>query len=185
MWMDQTARSWLIYSLTGSAFDLGLVNALRGAPMFLFGVVAGVLADRFSRKYTLVIAQVLNGLLNAVLATLIFTGAVQVWHIYLTSILAGVISAFQFPAGQAMVNDLVGKDRLLNAISLSAAANNVSRIVGPAICGILIKVIGIDMSYYVQGGLFLIATIFTFFIRAPQYAQSSARSANLPRDSFL
>src|SRR5512141_442536 len=73
-WMDQTARSWLIYQMTNSPFQLGLVSAVRGFPLLLFGIVAGVVADRYGRKPQLIISQVVNAILNAVLATLILTG---------------------------------------------------------------------------------------------------------------
>ncbi len=171
--MDQTARSWLVYSLTHSALHLGLVNAVRGVPLLLFGIVAGVLADRYGRKAQLVISQVANAVLNIILASLILTGRIEVWHIYATGFLAGVVQAFQQPARQVLVGDLVGKGQLLNAIALNSAAGNVSRIVGPAICGLLIEFIGVDMSYYVQAALYAVGTLWTIQIRIPQPSPES------------
>jgi MFS family permease len=189
-WMDQTARSWLVYSLTHSALQLGFVNAIRGIPLLLFGIVAGVMADRYGRKNQLIIAQVSNAVLNIILATLILTGRIEVWHIYTTGFLAGIVQAFQQPARQVMVSDLVGKKHLLNAIALNSAAGNVSRIVGPAICGILIETIGIDMSYYIQGVMYAVATVWTVQIKVPASASPAAlnaagKTAGLARESFF
>lgn len=185
MWMEQTARSWLVYSLTRSAMQLGLVNAVSGIPMLFFGVVAGVFADRYNRKNQLIIAQVCSTVLNILLATLIFTGQIQIWHIYVIGFLAGTVMAFQQPARQAMINDLVDRKRLLNAISLGSAANNGSRIIGPAVAGILIEAIGIDMSYYFQGALYVLATVWMLRIKVPAYSQPGAPGAVTVRQSFL
>jgi MFS family permease len=184
-WMEITARSWLVYSLTHSAMQLGLVNAVSGIPQLFFGVVAGVFADRYGRKKQLVIAQICSAVLNILLATLIFTGQLQVWHIYIIGFVVGSVQAFQQPARQVMVNDLVGRKHLLNAISLSSAANNVSRIVGPAIGGILIEASGVGMSYYVQGALYLLATIWTFQIKVPESSQPISAGASPDRQSFF
>src|ERR1035437_4968992 len=167
-WMDQTARSWLIYEVTHSALQLGLVNAVRGVPQLIFGVVAGVLADRYNRKLQLNISQIANVVLNLILATLLVTHSIQVWHIYATGFLAGTVQAFQQPARQVLVSDLVDKKHLFNAISLNSAAGNGSRIVGPAICGLLIEAFGLGVSYYVQAAMYVVATVWTFQIREPQ-----------------
>ncbi len=166
--MDQVSRSWLIYQLTGSAIHLGLVSMARGLPMLLFGVVAGVAADRYGRKAQLLIAQIVNSLLNLTLATLILTGGIQEWHIYVTAFLAGTVQAFQQPARQALINDLVGPKHLLNAIALSSAAVNLSRSVGPAFCGILIATFGVGVSYYVQAGFYALATVWMMQVRVPE-----------------
>ncbi len=167
-WMDQTARSWLIYSLTGSPLQLGLASAVRGLPILLFGIVAGVVADRYGRKRQLIIAQNVNAILNVILATLILTGRIQVWHVYVTAFLAGTVQAFQQPARQVLINDLVGEEHLLNAIALNSAALNVSRSVGPAICGVLIQAFGVGVNYYIQAVLYVVATVWTIQIKVPE-----------------
>jgi len=179
-WMDQTARSWLIYRMTNSPLQLGMVSAARGLPILLFGVVAGVVADRYGRKGQLIVAQVVNAILNLILATLILTGRIQVWHVYVTGFLAGTVQAFQQPARQVLINDLVGEKHLLNAIALNSAALNLSRSVGPAVCGVLIQAFGVDISYYSQAALYALATVWTIQIRVPEsslpvgYSQGSA-----------
>lgn len=184
-WMDQTSRSWLIYSLTGSALQLGMVSAVRGAPLFIFGVVAGTVADRYGRKAQLIIAQTVNAFLNITLATLILTGRIEVWHIYVTGFLAGTVQAFQQPARQVLINDLVGGKRLLNAIALNSAAVNVSRSIGPAVCGVLIAAFGVDVSYYVQGVVYALATMWTAQIRVPQSPATVGYASGSARQSFL
>jgi MFS family permease len=174
-WMDQTARAWLVYDLTGSPLQLGLVGAIRGAPLLIFGVVAGVAADRYNRKIQLVVAQVVNAILNAILATLILTGHIQVWHIYVTGFLNGTVQAFQQPARQVLINDLVGEKHLMNAISLNSAVFNLCRGVGPAVCGIIIVAWGVDISYYIQAVLYAFATVWTLQINVPQTAAIAAR----------
>lgn len=180
-WMDQTARSWLIYQMTGSPLQLGLVSAARGLPLLIFGVLAGVVADRYGRKMQLILAQVVNTILNILLATLVLTGHIHVWHVYVTGFLNGTVQAFQQPARQSLINDLVGEKHLLNAISLNSAAFNLSRSVGPGLCGILIQAFGVDVSYFVQAAMYAGATIWTIQIAVPdssihnQQPQVSAR----------
>ena len=130
LWMDQVTRAWLIYALTHSAMQLGLVSAVRGIPLLALGAIAGAVADRYSRKAQIIIAQVANAILNIILAILVLTGHVQPWHVYVTGFLTGTAQAFQQPARQALINDLVGRGLLLNAIALNSAALNVSRSVG-------------------------------------------------------
>jgi MFS family permease len=178
-WMDQAARGWLIYTLTGSAMQLGLVSFMRGAPLLFFGVVAGVVADRYGRKAQLIIAQVVNAILNLVLATLILTHRIQVWHVYVTGFLAGTVQAFQQPARQVLINDLVGREHLMNAIALNSAAFNLSRSVGPAVCGVLIQAFGVDVSYYVQAAFYAFATLWTGQMRVPPRAFRPSRGAAL------
>jgi MFS family permease len=169
-WMDQTSRSWLIYKITGSPLQLGLVSACRAVPMLAFGVLAGVAADRYGRKAQLIIAQSVNAVLNIVLATLIFTGNIQVWQVYITAFLAGTVQAFQQPARQVLINDLVGGKHLMNAIALNSGAINLSRSVGPAICGLIIQAFGVDISYYIQGAIYALATVWTAQIIVPKHA---------------
>ena len=184
-WMDQTARSWLVYSITNSPLQLGLVSAIRGAPLLIFGVVAGVAADRYGRKAQLVIAQVVNAILNIALATLILTGHVQVWHIYVTGFLAGTVQAFQQPARQVLINDLVKGKHLMNAIALNSAAFNVSRSLGPAICGVLISAFGVDISYFIQAALYAFATLWTIQIKVPEHVAPKRDGADLADQSLL
>lgn len=183
-WMDQVARTWLIYAMTNDPLQLGLVSAARGIPLLIFGAVAGVFADRHGRKAQLIIAQTVNALLNVVLATLILTGRIQPWHLYVTGFLAGTVQAFQQPARQVLISDLVGDKHLMNAIALNSAVVNVSRSVGPAVGGILIQAFGVDISYYVQAAMYALATLWTAQIRVPESRTPSIHSGKMEDLSF-
>jgi MFS family permease len=186
IWMDQVTRTWLIYTLTHSALQLGLVSAVRGIPFIVFGAIAGAVADRYGRKAQLIIAQVVNAILNIILATLVLTGHVQPWHVYVTAFLNGTAQAFQAPGRQALINDLVGREHLLNAIALNSAAVNLSRSVGPALSGVLIQGLGVDMSYFIQAGLFALATVWTIQIRVPEsHGSPEEESKHLANQSLL
>jgi len=179
-WMDQTARTWLIYEITKMPMDLGFASAIRGAPLLFFGIIAGVVADKYGRKAQLIIAQSVNAVLNFVLAALIVTGRIEVWHIYVTAFFAGTVQAFQQPARQVLISDLVGEKHLLNAVSLNSAALNLSRSVGPAVCGLLIEAAGGNLfaagiSYFVQGAIYAFATVWTIQIRVPKRAATAMR----------
>ena len=166
-WMDQVTRGWLMYQMTGSAAQLGFVTAVRGLPLLFFGVIAGALADRSGRKAQLIVAQVTNAILNALLATLVLTGLVQPWHVYVTAFLAGTVQAFQQPARQTLVSDVVGNDRLMNALALNSAALNGSRVLGPSFAGAFIAAVGVSGSYYVQAVMYAVATIWTVQMHVP------------------
>lgn len=173
-WMDQVTRGWLIYQITGSAFQLGLATALRGLPLLFFGVLAGAVADRSNRKAQLILAQVVNALLNVLLATLVLLHRVQPWHVYVTGVLAGTVQAFQQPARQTLISDIVGARHLMNALALNAMAMNVARAIGPAMAGILIVLTGTHGSYYVQAVMFVLATLWTIQMVVPARSPESA-----------
>jgi MFS family permease len=166
--MDQVTRGWLVYQITGSPLQLGLATAVRGLPLLFFGIVAGAYADRSGRKAQLIVAQVTNALLNLLLATLVLTHHVQVWHIYVTGFLAGTVQAFQQPARQTLISDIVGNEKLMNALALNSAALNSSRTLGPAIAGAFISAVGIAGSYYLQAAMYAFATLWTGQMRVPE-----------------
>ena len=179
-WMDSISRGYLIYHITSSPLQLGLAAAMRGIPLFLFGIVAGALADRSGRKTQLIVAQVTNALLNLILATLVLTNRVQPWHVYVTGFLVGTVQAFQNPARQTLVSDLAGPRHLLNALALNSMALNSSRAVGPAFAGLLIATVGVHGSYYVQAVMYLLATMWTIQMRIPGRSRESLRVAREP-----
>jgi MFS transporter, DHA1 family, staphyloferrin A biosynthesis exporter len=180
LWMDQVTRGWLIYQLTGSALSLGLAAALRGLPLLFFGVIAGAVADRSGRKAQLIIAQVTNALLHALLATLVLMQRVQPWHIYGTAFLAGIVQAFQQPARQTLVSDLVGPRNLMNALALNATALNTARATGPAIAGLLITLVGAHGSYYIQAAVYALATLWTIQMTVPVRSLEALRARREP-----
>lgn len=166
-WMDQLARGWLLYQLTDSALQLGLVRAMQAIPFLLLSPLAGVLADRYGRKGQLLVAQSIDGCLYALMAVLIFTEHIQPWHVYATALGTAVVSVFQQPARQAMVSEAVPVHHLTNAIGLDSLIFNVSRSTGPALAGVLIALIGTGGSYAAQATLYAASTLWTAQIRLP------------------
>ncbi len=146
-WMQTTAQGWLVLKITNSAVALGTVVALQYFPVALFTLFGGALADRLPKRTVLVGTQSLAAVQALVLAILVLTHTVQLWQIYVLALLLGTINAFDSPTRQAFVSELVGPDRLQNAIALNSSVFNTARIVGPALAGIVISVIGIGQAF--------------------------------------
>jgi len=158
-WVQAVAQSWLVFQLTGSAFLLGLVAFLSSIPVFLLSLFGGVVADRMNKKNILLFTQNAFMLLAFLLAILTQMKLITPSQIMLIAVLNGIVMAFDAPARQAVVADLVGKQHLLNAIALNSAAFNSARIIGPALAGILIASIGMSGCFYINGISFLAVII--------------------------
>ena len=185
-WMDQVARGWLIYELTDSALQLGLVRGVQAIPTLLLSPVAGSTADRYSRKTQILVAQVIDGLMLAALALLIVTGQIQPWHVYATAFGMAVVQTFQQPARAAMIADLVPSSHLTNAIGLNSIIFNVARSTGPALAGVLIATFGTAGSYATQAVFYLLATVWTAQLQpaersSPGFRGHSGHGASLGR----
>jgi MFS family permease len=150
-WIQITAQGWLVFTMTHSAFMMGIVGFLGSLPMLLFSLSAGVLADRVSKRDLLVLTQSLLALLALLLGYLVKSGMVQVWQVALIAVLSGTVFSFDSPTRQAMVAELVGKEQLLNAIALNSAIFNAARIVGPAVASALIVVTGMSGCFFANG----------------------------------
>jgi MFS family permease len=150
-WMTRIATSWLVYRLTGSAFLLGVVGFAGQIPSFLLAPFAGVLVDRWNRHRLLVATQVLALLQSLALALLALTGHIKIWHVIGLSIFQGLINAFDMPARQAFVVEMVEKrEDLANAIALNSSMVNVARLLGPSIGGVLIAAVGEGWCFMVD-----------------------------------
>jgi MFS family permease len=141
-WMDNVAEAWLIYRLTGSSLKLGTVGFCGQIPVFLFAPLGGIVADRYNRHKIIIATQASSMVLAGILAALTLTHRVQVWHVFVLAALMGVVNAFDIPARQAFLSDMVGRENLMNAIALNSSMFNGARIVGPAVAGILVAGIG-------------------------------------------
>jgi MFS family permease len=150
-WMQNVAQAWLVYRLTGSAVLLGLVSFAGQIPVFLMAPVGGIVADRFPRRRVVIGTQTAAMLLALVLAALTLTGAVRIWHIFVLSALLGIVNAFDIPARQAFFVEMVGREDLINAIALNSSMFNASRIIGPAVAGILVAAIGEGWCFFANG----------------------------------
>jgi MFS family permease len=137
-WMQLTAQNWMVLSLTGSAFFLGLDAFLQQLPIMLFTLIGGVLADRRDRRRTLLMSQYIQMATAATLALLVFLDVVQIWHILVLSFITGLAQAFGGPAYQALIPSLVDKSDLPNAVALNSIQFNVARVLGPLAFGAVI-----------------------------------------------
>lgn len=142
-WLQQLALSWLVFRLSGSALLLGVVGFAGQLPSFLLAPMAGVLVDRWNRHRALKVTQTLAMLQAGILAALVFTHQIQVWHIIVLGVLIGIVNAFDMPARQAFVVEMI-EDRadLPNAIALNSSMVNGARLVGPAVAGLLLATVG-------------------------------------------
>ncbi len=147
-WMQTVALSWLVYRLTGSTLLLGTVGFASQIPILLVAPLGGTMADRHDRQRIVIGTQVASMVLAFVLAALTLTGKVQVWHILVLATLLGVANAFDIPARQAFLGDMVGKEDLMNAIALNSTLFNGARILGPAVAGVLVATIGEGWCFF-------------------------------------
>jgi MFS family permease len=141
-WMQSVAQSWLVYSLTGSTMLLGLVGFASQIPVFLLAPIGGVVADATSRHRVVVATQASAMLLASILATLTISGHIEIWHIFVLASLLGVVNAFDIPARQSFIVEMVGREDLVNAIALNSSIVNGARLVGPAVAGVLVSLVG-------------------------------------------
>ncbi|HEV3497382.1 MAG TPA: MFS transporter [Actinomycetes bacterium] len=154
-WMQQVGQDWLVLRLTDAPLPLGITLALQFAPMLAFGAWAGLVADRADKRRLLLATQTAMAVLALVLGTLTATGAVRLWMVYVLALLLGVATAFDMPARQAFVSEMVGPDRVVNAVGLNSASFNTARVLGPAVAGALIAVVGIAPAFFVNAVSYL------------------------------
>ena len=150
-WMQNLAQAWLVYRITGSMILLGGISFCSQIPIFLFSTVGGIVADRYSRHRVVIATQSASMVLALALAALTLSHTVHIWHIFVLSALLGVVNAFDIPARQSFIVDMVGRADLMNAIALNSSMFNASRVVGPAVAGILVAAIGEGWCFFANG----------------------------------
>ncbi len=154
-WMQSVAQAWLVLRLTGSGTALGLVIALQFLPVLLFGPFGGVIADRFPKRRLLLATQTVAMTQALVLGTLVITGAVELWMVYGMAAVFGLVTAIDNPSRQTFVLEMVGSANLTNAITLNSVVVNAARVVGPALAGVLIAVVGIGICFVINAATYL------------------------------
>ena len=169
-WMQKTAVSWVIYSLTHSTFMLGLTLFASQFPSFLFSLIGGVVSDRYNRYRVLLGTQVASMLQATLLAVLILAGHYAVWEILTLSVILGIINAFDVPARQSLVYEMIdNKDDLPNALALNSSMVNLSRLIGPAIAGFVLEKLG-DGFCFALNALSFVAVIGSLLLmKLPEY----------------
>lgn len=153
--MQGAAINWLIYDLTGSKDQLGIINALRAVPIVLFTLLGGVMADRYSKRRILIITQASLMMIAFALSAVVMLGVLQVWHIIVVSMLFGAVLAFDIPTRQAFVVELVGEDDLSNAIALNSSMFNLANVLGPAAGGLVMAGVGAAWCFFINAVTFL------------------------------
>ncbi|HZU28539.1 MAG TPA: MFS transporter [Bryobacteraceae bacterium] len=176
-WMQTVAESWLVYRLTGSAAMLGVIGFSSQIPVFLFAPIGGAVADRYNRQYVVIGTQTAAMLLAGVLASLTLTGVVQVWHVAVLAASLGVVNAFDIPARQSFIVEMVGREDLPNAIALNSSMFNGARIVGPAVAGVLVAAIGEGWCFAANAISYIAVITGLFMMNVPRSAQKPVGSA--------
>ncbi|HEY2631769.1 MAG TPA: MFS transporter [Solirubrobacteraceae bacterium] len=185
-WMQMTAQAWLVFTLTGSATTLGLIVALQTLPILLLGPYGGVIADRVNKRRTMIFLQAMMGVQALVLGLLTVTGEVRVWQIGVLAMLLGVNNAFENPARQSFMLEMVGAEHLRNAVSLNSVLVNVARTIGPAIAGLLIATVGEGVCFLLNAASFLavIASLATLDLNALNPSPPTVRGPGQLREGL-
>ncbi len=167
-WLQVTAQAWLVWTLTGSEEASGIVAMLGALPFLIFGPWAGVIAERTDRRKLLIATQVSAMILAFVLAFLVQTQLVQIWHVYLLSFLLGTVNTLDVPTQQTFLGDLAGTSELRKAVNLNAMILQVSRMIGPAVAGLAVARLGIAPAFWVNGLSFLAVVASLWVLRSNQ-----------------
>lgn len=149
-WMHSTAQGWLVYSLTKSPLYLGVVAAASSLPILLFSLIGGAVADRFRKRNLLILTHTMAIVPALLVGVLTDAGVVRVWHVIVLGFFLGTVNAFDIPARQSFLIEMVERGGLFNAIALNSTAFNGARIVGPVLAGIIIAQLGIATCFYLN-----------------------------------
>ncbi len=169
-WMQNVGQSWLVLEMTGSAGKLAVVSAVQFLPMMLLSLFAGPFIDRFPKKRTILFTQSALAILALALAILTWTGVVRYWMVLVMAFLLGMVQLIDNPTRQAYVIELSGREHLMNAVSLNSAAFNLARILGPAVAGVLIELVGIPPCYFLNALSFVAVIVALLFVKTPPLA---------------
>jgi MFS family permease len=187
MWMQSIAMSWLVYRLTNSAILLGVIGFVSQIPSFILSPIAGVYADRWNRRYMLIGTQALLMLQALTLAALVLGGVVAVWHLIALALFSGIVTAFDAPARQSFVIDMIEqKDDLGNAIALNSAIFNGSRLIGPSLAGIIIAATGEGICFLINGLSYLaiISALMAMHITPKEHMAQNTHVLQELKDGF-
>ena len=178
-WMQSVAQAWLVYRLTGSGLLLGAVGFAGQIPVFLLAPIGGITADRSDRRRVVIATQVASMLLAFALAALTLSGRVQVWHVFVLAALLGVVNAFDLPARQSFLVDMVGKEDLMNAIALNSSMFNGARVVGPAVAGLLVAKFGEGWCFFSNGASYIAVIVGLLMMRVSSPPRVSGKGSPL------
>ncbi|SPE51508.1 conserved membrane hypothetical protein [Verrucomicrobia bacterium] len=168
-WMQNTAQGWLVFDLTGSKMLLGVVAAVGSAPMMLFSIWGGSVADRHSKRNIVLCTQTSMMLFAFAFAALVWTGQIRPWQILVLAALGGLAMAFDMPARQSFMVEMTSREDLMNAISLNSSIVNGARVLGPAVAGFLIAKAGPAICFLLNGLSFVAVIAGLWLMRLPQH----------------
>src|SRR5512135_845598 len=171
-WMQSVAFSWLVLVLTNSAFYLGLVGALQTLPVLLFSFLGGVVADHASKRLLMFLTQAALLFLALALGLLVDLHLIKIWDLCLIVFLSGTAMAFDIPARQAFIVDLVGRRDLPNAIALNSTLFNFTRVLGPAVGGAIIAAVGMANCFFLNAASFLAVILALMLMKLPPAHQT-------------
>jgi MFS family permease len=186
-WMQRIAQSWLVYRLTDSVFLLGVVGFSTQIPTFLVAPFAGVLVDNKNRYRILLASQIFAAIQASILAILVLTNAIQVWHIIVLGVVLGIINAFDMPSRQSLIVEMIeNRDDLSNAIALNSTMVNGARLVGPTIAGLLIAAVGEGICFLLNAFSFLavIAALWAMKLNLPAVQKKSINLISNLKEGF-
>jgi MFS family permease len=172
MGMQRVTQDWLVLQLSGSVAAVGVTVAMQFAPMLLFGLLGGVVADRYSKRRLLILTQSTAAAIAATLAVLILTGNIQVWHIWALAFCLGLVTVVDSPARQVFVNEIVGPRHLRNAISLNSSTFQLGSLIGPALGGIAITAVGSGWAFAINAVACLVVVTALSSMKASQLLHS-------------
>lgn len=181
-WMQNIGQSWLVLSITKSAFLLGVLSTVQFMPVMLFSLFAGVLIDKMPKKRIVIITQTVSMILAFILAILVFSDRVQYWHVLILAAILGLTNTFDMPARQSFIIELVGKKDLMNAVALNSATFNLARILGPAVGALMIAYLGIAWCFLLNGISFIAVLIGLFCIKVPYKDSKEGIKGNIFKD---
>jgi MFS family permease len=171
MQMQILLRGWLVYDMTDSPLLLGLVTGAAGIPMILITPIGGVIADRYNKRNLIIIAEAVACLNSLAVSLLILTDTLEIWHLFVTSLIAGTAFAVNMPARQAIIGELVGESQLMNGITLNSVGATIGRILGPSLAGVLAGFIGMAGAYILTTVLYAFVVYSMMTVILPQKAR--------------
>lgn len=177
VWMQVTAQGWLVLRLTDSPLWLGLIAAAQSLPVLFVALPAGALVDRTPKRPLLLMVQSVAMASALILALLVFTGQIRVWHVLLAALVGGTVGAVDQTARQAFTVDLVRREDLMNALALDSIVNNGSRMVGPALAGAMVAAIGEAPAFLINGLSFLAVIAALLLMRLPAFSPAPRQRA--------
>ena len=172
--LQDVAQAWLVLQLSSDYTALGIVVAFQYLPMLLFGAWGGEIVDRFDRRRLLFVTDAFGGLLALILAILVISHSVQLWHIYVLALCVGFVNLINQPAGQSILGQLVGEKLLIRAVDLTLSAFSISRVVGPILAGLLLETVGFGVCFVVNAASYLVSLGFLAAIRPAEMYPVSA-----------